>query len=305
MSHAHAPERAAWIGLVAVTIIWSFGWTTMKVATRYSGPFTFSAQRWVIGALVLFAWMLIQRKSLRPPPIVATILIGLTQTAAFQALEQWALMSGGAGRTALLAYTMPFWVVPLAWWWLRDPPGPRRLICTAVAALGFVCVVEPWKAMGAPHSIVLAVLGGLAWAIGAVLSKRVFMRHPEVTPLQLTTWQMAVGAVASVALALAAHERAVEWTGAYAGALFYNSVLSSSVGWAIWSLVVQRLPAHVAGLTSLVVPIGVVLLAWGLLGEVPSGAEWIGVALIAAALLGLNLWVRWGEAARNPARPPQ
>ncbi|TAN03335.1 MAG: EamA family transporter [Rhodanobacteraceae bacterium] len=303
MSRPRAQERAAWIGLVVVTVIWSFGWTTMKVATRYSGPFTFSAQRWVIGTLVLFAWMALRRQPLRPPPWIPTLLIGLTQTAAFQALEQWALMSGGAGRTALLAYTMPFWVVPLAWWWLRDPPGPRRLLCIAAAAVGFVCVVEPWKPLGAPESILLAVLGGLAWAVGAVLSKRVFMRHPEVTPLQLTTWQMLVGAIASVALAVSVHERAVEWTGAYVGALFYNSVLSSSVGWAIWSLVVQRLPAQVAGLTSLVVPIGVVLLAWGLLGEVPSGAEWFGVALIGAALLGLNVWVRWGEAAREPAQP--
>ncbi|HEU4856960.1 MAG TPA: DMT family transporter [Rhodanobacteraceae bacterium] len=296
-------ERAAWIGLVVVTVIWSFGWTTMKVATRYSGPFTFSAQRWVIGALVLFAWMALRRQPLRPPPWLPTILIGLTQTAAFQALEQWALMSGGAGRTALLAYTMPFWVVPLAWWWLRDPPGPRRLLCIAVAAIGFVCVVEPWKTLGAPQSIFLAVLGGLAWAVGAVLSKRVFMRHPEVTPLQLTAWQMLVGALASLALLALVHERAVDWTGAYVGALFYNSVLSSSIGWAVWSLVVQRLPAQVAGLTSLVVPIGVVLLAWGLLHEVPSGPEWIGIALIGVALLGLNFWVRWGEAARKPALP--
>jgi drug/metabolite transporter (DMT)-like permease len=300
-----ASTHAAWIGLVVVTLIWSFGWTTMKVSTHYSGPFTFSAQRWVIGTLVLFAWMALRRQSLRPPPWLPTVLIGLTQTAAFQALEQWALMSGGAGRTALLAYTMPFWVVPLAWWWLRDPPGPRRLVCVAVAAAGFVCVVEPWKPLGAPHSILFAVLGGLAWAIGAVLSKRVFTHHPEVTPLQLTAWQMLVGAIASVAVAFAVPERAVDWTGAYIGALFYNSVLSSSIGWAIWSVVVQRLSAQVAGMTSLVVPICVVLIAWALLGEVPSGPEWLGIFLIGIALIGLNLWVRWGEVARKPSRPPQ
>jgi drug/metabolite transporter (DMT)-like permease len=295
--------RAAWMGVGALVLIWSFGWTTMKVATRYSGPFTFSAQRWVLGAIVLFAWLALSRRSLRPTPWGPTILIGLTQTAAFQALEQWALMSGGAGKTALLAYTMPFWVVPLAWWWLKDTPGPRRLACIAVAALGFVFVVAPWHPMGSPESVVLAIAGGLAWAIGAVLSKWVFQRHPDVSPLRLTAWQMLVGAVASIALMLVAHERPVDWTPAYGGALFYNAVVSSSIGWAIWSFVVQRLPASEAGLTSLGVPIGVVLFAWGLFGEVPTGSEWIGIALISVALVGLNLWVRWRH--REDAEAPQ
>lgn len=302
MSDTHAPERAAWIGLVVVTVIWSFGWTTMKIATAYAGPFTFSAQRWIVATIVLFAWMALRRESLRPPPFGPTILIGLTQTMAFQALSQWALMSGGLGKVALLAYTMPFWVVPLAWWWLHDPPGPRRIACSAIAAAGFVCVVEPWQPLGAPLSIVLAIAGGLAWAIGAVLSKRMFQQHPEVGPLQLTAWQMLFGALGSVALMLVAREPPVHWAPAYAGALFYNSVMSSSIGWTIWSLVVQRLPANVAGLTSLAVPVGVVFLAWGLLGEQPSGPEWTGVLLICAALVGLNFWVRW----RAPKRtePP-
>ncbi|MGH8118856.1 MAG: DMT family transporter [Rhodanobacteraceae bacterium] len=288
---------------MVLTVIWSFGWMTMKVATRYAGPFTFSAERWIVATVVLFAWMALRRQSLRPPPWGPTILIGLTQTMSFQALSQLALMTGGAGKVALLAYTMPFWMVPLAWWWLRDPPGPRRLACSAIAAAGFVCVIEPWRPLGAPLGIALAIAGGLAWAIGAVLSKRVFQQHPEVGPLQLNAWQMLIGALGSSVLMLAIPGPATHWTFAYGGALFYNGVLSSAVGWTLWAFVVQRLPAHVAGLTSLAVPVLVVLLAWGLMGENPSGAEWIGVVLISVALLGLNLWVRWHHP--EPAAPPQ
>ncbi len=270
----------------------------MKIATHYSGPFTFSAQRWVVAVIVLFGWMALTGRLHRPPPWPATIVIGLMQTTAFQALEQLALMSGGAGRTALLAYTMPFWVVPLAWWWLHDVPGPRRLICIVTAATGFVFVIEPWQPLGSPASVLLAILGGLAWAIGTVLSKRMFQRHPQVTPLQLTAWQMLVGAVASVVLVLPMQERAVDWSLTYAGVLFYNGVLSSALGWVIWSTVVQRLPASIAGLTSLVVPIGVVLFAWGFLGEAPGSAEWIGIVLIGSGLAGLNFWARWREPGR-------
>lgn len=287
--------RSAWIGLGILVVIWSFGWTTMKIATLYSGPLAFSAQRWLVAVVVLFGWMAATGNLRHPPPLLPTITIGLAQTAAFQALEQLALMSGGAGRTALLAYTMPFWVVPLAWWWLDDKPGPRRLACIGVAAIGFVFVIEPWRSLGSPVSVVLAIAGGLAWAIGTVLSKRMFLRHPDVTPLQLTAWQMLAGAAASTLVACLAHERAIDWTLAYAGVLFYNGVLSSALGWMLWSLIVQRLPANVAGLTSLVVPIGVVLLAWALLDETPTGSEWAGIALIGIGLAGLNFWVRWRE----------
>jgi drug/metabolite transporter (DMT)-like permease len=260
----------------------------MKVAMRDSGPFTFSALRYVIGTLVLFALLALRRNALNPTPWLPTILIGLAQTTAFQALAQWALVSGGAGKTALLAYTMPFWVVPLAWWWLHEKPGPRRWFCIAIAAAGFICVVEPWHPLGAPHSIVLAVLAGLAWAVATVLSKRLFQRHPDVTPLRLTAWQMLVGTIGLVVLMLLSHERPVAWTGTYVAALLYNGLLSSGVCWVLWALIVQRLSANVAGLTSLAVPVAGVLFAWSLLHERPSGPEWIGIVLIGTALLVLN-----------------
>jgi drug/metabolite transporter (DMT)-like permease len=280
--------RAAWFGLLILTIIWSLNWSVMKVATRYSGPFTFSAQRYVIGTLVLFGLLILRRANLKPPPWLPTLAIGLTQTTGFQALAQWALVSGGAGKTALLAYSMPFWVVPLAWWWLHERPGLQRWGCIALAAAGFICVVEPWHAIGAPQAVVLAILAGLAWAIATVLAKRVFQRHPEVKPLQLAAWQMLAGTLGLVILALAAHERAVAWNGEYVAALLYNGVLSSSVCWVLWTLIVQRLPANVAGLTSLAIPVAGVLFAWGLLDERPSTTEAAGIVLIAAALLALN-----------------
>jgi drug/metabolite transporter (DMT)-like permease len=288
MPNRHAPERAAWIGLAILTIVWSLNWTVMKVATRYSGPFTFSAQRYVIGTVVLFALLALRRNSLKPTPWLPTILIGLTQTMAFQALAQWALVSGGAGKTALLAYTMPFWVVPLAWWWVHEKPGFTRWLCIVIAAAGFVCVVEPWKPLGAPDSIALALLAGVAWAVATVLSKRLFQQHPDVSPLRLTAWQMLVGTIGLVIVALVMPQRPVDWTGTYIAALLYNGLLSSGVCWVLWALVVQRLSANVAGLTSLAVPVAGVLFAWGLLDERPSQAEWIGVVLIGIALFALQ-----------------
>lgn len=282
-------QRHVWLALGVVAILWSLNWSVMKIANNYSGVFTFSAQRYALGTVTLFMALMLRGQASASVPWRPTIVIGLTQTAGFQALAQLALVQGGAGKVALLAYTMPFWVVPLAWWWLHERPGPLRWACTAVAALGFLCVVSPWERVGQPRSIEFAVGAGLSWGIATVVSKRLFQQYPDVTPLQLTAWQMLVGTLVLVILALAVPERSVDWTPGYILALLYNGVLSSGLCWMLWALIVRRLPASVSGMTSLTVPIAGVLFAWALLRERPSGAEWIGMALIGAALLALNL----------------
>lgn len=281
-------RRSALLVLLLPILIWSYNWIVMKQVLAYVGPFDFSALRFGIGVLVLFALMIARGESLQPPPLAQTALIGLMQTAGFQALVQYALVEGGAGRTALLAYTMPFWVVLLAWWLLADRPGRRQWLSLGIAALGLVLVLEPWRGLGAVGNAALAIGGGLCWAIGTVLTKRMFQRG-GVSALSLTTWQMAFGAVALGVLALFVHDRPIEWSNYLIGALAYNAVLASGAAWLLWSWVVEKLPANVAGLSSLAVPIAGIALAWALLGERPSPTEGIGIVLIAAALVIVNL----------------
>lgn len=288
MSLPDDARRGALFALLLPILIWSYNWVVMKQVLAWIGPFDFSALRFALGALVLFALMLARGRSLKPPPLGQTILIGLAQTAGFQALVQWALVDGGAGRTALLAYTMPFWVVLLAWWLLSDRPGPRQWASVALAATGLLFVLEPWQGVGGARSAALAIGGGLCWALGTVLTKRLFQRG-GIDALSLTTWQMAFGALALSILALATHEHPIQWSGSLWAALAYNAVLASGAAWLLWSWVVERLPANVVGLSSLAVPIVGIVLAWLLLGEQPSAMEGVGIALIAAALIVVNL----------------
>jgi drug/metabolite transporter (DMT)-like permease len=285
------PDRArrnALLLLVLLSLVWSYNWIVMKQVLRYSGPFEFAAWRYALGTLVLFVALRWRGLSLRPPPWGPVAAIGLAQTFAFQALVQLALVEGGAGKTALLAYTMPFWAVLLAWLVLRERPSRVQWASLAIALLGLALVIEPWRGIGALGSALLAIAGGLAWAIGMVASKRAFQRG-GVSALSLTAWQMLAGTVGLVLLAAWVPERPIAWTPPFLLALAYNAVLASGLAWLVWSYVVERLPTSVAGLSSLVVPILGVLFAWGVLGEVPSLAETAGMALLAAALLVVAL----------------
>ena len=163
MTSSAAPRRPALIALVVLSLIWSYNWIVMKQALAYAGPITFSAWRYGLGCIVLFALLAARRESLRPPPLLPTVCIGLAQTTGFQLLVQAALLAGGAGRTALLAYTMPFWVVLLGWLAFGERPT-RQLWCgLAVAAAGLLLVLEPWRPAGNAASTTMALAGGFAY----------------------------------------------------------------------------------------------------------------------------------------------
>ena len=278
-----SPHRNALLVLALLSFIWSYNWIVMKQVLQWSGPFEFAAWRGVLGALVLFALLVARRGSLKPPPLIPLLWVGAAQTFAFQALVQWALVDGGAGKTALLAYTMPFWMVGVAWVLLRDPPSRLQSIAVGIAFAGLALVLEPWEGLGQVESSLLAIGGGLCWAIGTVLSKRMFQRG-EATVLSLSAWQMAVGALGLVLVAWFVDEPPVQWTGGFIASLAYNAVLASGVAWVMWSYIVDKLPMTVSGLSSLVIPIMGVLFAWAVLGESPSLAEWAGIALVGVAL---------------------
>jgi len=286
MNRPSSPRSALW-ALTTMVLIWAYSWIVMKQVLRYAGPFDFAAMRYLGGAAVLFTLILVRGEPLKPPPLELTIPVALCQTTGFQALTQWALVDGGAGRVSLLAYTMPFWVVLLAWLFLSERPSSRQWLGLALAAAGLVCVIEPWRGLGNMHSALLAVGGGAAWGMGTVLSKRMFQRHAP-SPLAFTAWQMLLGALGLGVIALLVPSRPIDWAPAFIAGLAYSVLLASSVAWLLWLLVIRRLPATVAGLSSLAVPVVAVLMAWAILHERPDAMEGVGIALIICGLLAVS-----------------
>ena len=287
MPSSSSSSRGALLALGVTVLIWAYSWVVMKQAMAYAGPLDFAALRYLLGAGVLFVALLLSGKSLRPPPLLPTTLIGLFQTAAFQGLEQWALIGGGAGHVALLAYTMPFWAVLLAWWLLGDRPTVRHWLGLTLAAVGLLCIIEPWHTMGSLLSTALAIAGGATWAAGTVLSKRMFQHHsPEL--LNLTAWQMLIGALVLGMVALAVPQRTMVWNWPFIAALTYSVVLASSLAWWLWTIVLQRLSTTVASVSSLGVPVTSVLLAWLILSERPSAMELFGILLVLLGLVAIS-----------------
>ena len=270
------------LSLVLLGPIWGYGWVATKVSLDYSDALTFAALRVTLSAALLFAVMIVLRKPLRPPPLAWTMLIGLFQTTFFVGFVITALHDAGAGKVSVLTYTMPFWLLLLAWAFLGERLRGAQWLAVALALAGLVLVVRPW-AFSDALSGVLTVLGGFSWALSALLVKLMQRRH-TVDVLSLTTWQMAFGSVPLVIAAVLTYSGGPEWTFTFWWGLVYTVVLANAVAWFLWLYALHALPAGAAGLGTLSIPVVGVVAAWLQLGEVPTLVEGIGMALIIAAL---------------------
>ncbi len=277
-----AAPRLGVLALAILALVWGYNWVVMKIGLRYSQPFTFAALRTFLGALVLFALLATMRRPMRPKAIGMTCAIGLLQTTGFVGLIMWALSGGGAARTSVLAYTMPFWLLLMAWVVLGERLGRLQWVAVGLAFAGLLLVLSPWRLNGLSSSL-LAVGAGFLWAASAVVAK-ILQKRRRVDLLSLTAWQMLLGSVPLVVIALATASGPPVWSASFVWALAYNVLLANALAWFLWLYALRVLSAGSAGLGTLAIPVVGVAAAWIQLGERPSPAETLGMALIVGAL---------------------
>lgn len=268
-----------------MVVIWGYSWVVMKIALRHSHPFDFSALRVGFAAALLFVLAWLRGRGglggLALPRYRMAVLLGLVQVALFVALSQLALLHAGPGKTAVLVFTMPFWMILFAHVLLHERIRGSQWLAVALALAGLTLIVAPWELSSLAGSL-LAVAAGAAWGLGAVLSKK--WPIAAVDPLLFTAWQLLVGFAALSVLALAHSHEPVRWNLEFVAALVFCAAVATAVGWWLWTYVLARTPAGIAGLNSLGIPVIAVLSSAVQLGERPPPLELAGMVAIGAAL---------------------
>ena len=125
--------------LFFVILIWAVAWPVSKLGLLDMPPIWYTALRLAIGFVTMFAILLFQKKIKFPTrkdlPLILSI--GLLQMACFLILINGGLMFVDAGRSAILVYSTPFLVTPIAVMFFdenlslwRRPPGSRTFRST-------------------------------------------------------------------------------------------------------------------------------------------------------------------------------
>lgn len=279
----------AFAALFILTLIWGYNWVVMKLAVQYASPFQFAALRTFLGSMILFMLMFFTKRPLAMKEFPTMLTLGLLQTCGFTGLLIWALVEGGAGKTAVLTYTMPFWVMLFAWPLLGEKVQGWQWLAVVFALFGMVLIFDPLHIKSDGFSMFLALCSGISWAIAAIISKKLHQRAPHLDLLNLTAWPMLLGSIPIIAIALFLPAPPIQWTSTFIFTVLFNVILSGCVAWVLWLYALQRLQAGVASMASMLAPVIGVLSAWLQLNEVPNTYELIGMLLIALSLVIISI----------------
>ena len=282
------PSSLAWLALLVSGVLYGYNWVVMKSALRYESPAAFAASRVLGGAVFLFLLVLLFRRPLKPANWPLTILVGLFGMTGAIGLAVWALANGGAGKTSVLVYSMPVWLLIMSWFILGERMRGTQWLSVAVALIGLVFVISPWKSEGSAIGNVLGVAAGVCSAASAIAAKLLF-RGRRVDLLSLTAWQMLFGAIPLVVIALltSSPRSLLSSSPWYVASLLYNIILVCAVSLLLWFYALRHLSAGTAGLGRLTAPVVGVLASWIQLGERPDRYEAVGILLIIAGLCAL------------------
>ncbi|MCX5828509.1 MAG: DMT family transporter [Deltaproteobacteria bacterium] len=275
--------KPAIFAMIALSGIWGYNWVVMKECLRYASPFDFAALRTFIGAVSLFTILLLQRKSLIPKEIFMTILLGLLSTTGCIGLVTLALFYGGVGKTAILVYTMPFWVLVLAWPLLSEYLAGVQWIAVILAFSGLMVILEPWNLQSGMLGNTLAVLSGIAWAGSAIMTKIMWKKF-TFDLISLTAWQMLFGCIPLIVIAMIVPSPPVQWTSHFIVGLAFSSIVSQALALILWFFILKALSAGMASMGTLATPIIGMIAAAIQLGERPTFAEGMGMILIITGL---------------------
>jgi len=277
-------------GLVLLAAIWGVNFSVIKVVLQELDPLAVNALRFPLAAAALL--LLVHR---RPGPVWPTrddlpriMLLAVLGNVGYQLCFIFAIDWTLAGNASLLLSTTPVWTVILSA--LAGHEKPTRWVGVGVLGtmVGMTLVV-----LGGGDAVsfgsqtlrgdLLMVLASILWSIYTVGGRRPVKRYG---PIRMTAWTLWLGTPFLVLLglpSLRATELAEVSLGTWLG-VAYAGFLSIGLAYLLWHRGVQRIGNNRTAVYSNLVPVAALFTAWLWLGEVPTGVQMLGGAVILGGL---------------------
>lgn len=310
MSAEGAPQRtglASSLALVTVLgLTWGCNWPVLKVGVTALAPLTFRTATLPFAALGLLAIAKLSGERAGIPRAWWTRVAALAfcNITLWNVLIVFGVQQIPAGRSAIIAYTLPIWSVLFSLWLLHEPLSGRKIAGLALGMAGLAVLLgeEAINVRRAPVGTLLILGAALAWGLGTVLIRR---WSPPLPHAALTGWMMLLGWI-PVALAAPVLDPGLRSLSAMSGgawfAVLYNIFLSGAIANWVWFRMARTMPVAVSSLSSLLVPVIGVFSGMLFLGERPGASEFVALALVLASVASVMWPARGARTATTPAR---
>jgi len=278
-------------------LLWSTAFVGIKIGLRYSPPFSFAGQRFMLAGLLLvpFWWrqasFAVVRENL---PLI--LKVSFFQTFLLYGLFYLGITMVSGALAAIIIGTAPLITAVLAHFCMENEAmtGPKLLsLLLGVAGVALISLSrEPWaspEGLRAVGGIVLLLLSTIASGFGNVLVARDKVR---IDPVLLNSLQIFLGGFVLflVSLPLEGLPR-FPLPLPYYGALFWLALLSAAA-FSLWFVLLKDPAVSVSRLNlwKFIIPVGGAFLSWTLLpDESPSPAPVFGMIMIAVAIVAYSL----------------
>jgi drug/metabolite transporter (DMT)-like permease len=289
--------------LLTVVLAWGLVWPVNKVLLESLSPLWLMAVRSAIATVALFA-IAAARGRLAPPsradlPVVLSIT--LLHMIGFGVFAAWGLQRVPTGRSVVLAYTTPLWVVPGAALFLGERLTPRRLTGVVIGMLGLLVLFNPlafdWTSGAAVLGNGAILLAALLWA-ASILHIRA--HRWRSTPFDLVPWEMLLATVILTPVAFAVSPPpAAEWSGRVFWLLLYAGIPGTAIAYWATAAASRALPAVTTSLALLATPVLSTIIATLWLGEPVTLSLVMAIVLILGGV-ALGTTGERTEGARGP-----
>jgi drug/metabolite transporter (DMT)-like permease len=272
--------------LALLTLVWGTNWPMFKIALTELPVLTFRSITMLTAFAVLTAILMVRGESFAVPKgkWPALIAASAMNILVWNIATSLAVLYIPSGHASVLAYTMPLWVALLGFAVFGQRLTGRLFAAILIGAVAVVALMLPnfRSYETAPAGLFWGLFAGFCWAIGTFIVKRT--AWPGMG-LSLTFWQIVISLPPILVGALAIDGIPDHWPSA--GALIatiYTGAIPMALGTATWFALVKLLPAQIAALSSIAIPIVAIVSGVLLLHEPLSPLQMVAIASTVVAL---------------------
>jgi drug/metabolite transporter (DMT)-like permease len=276
---------------LAFALIWSSAFSSARIIVAAAPPIASLALRFAISGVVgvILARMFHQNWNLSRAQWRSVIIFGICQNALYLGLNFVAMQWIEASLAAIIASSMPL-IVAAANWVIFREKLPVMGVIGLMAGFGGVALIMAQRLGGGvdPLGVTLCLIGAAALAV-ATLTVRGASSAGSGGVLMIVGLQMLVGSVVLLPFALMFETWEVQWSWQLLAAFTYTVFAPGLLATWIWFLLVQRIGATRGATFHFLNPFFGVAIAAAILGERLGWIDILGVTIIAAGILAVQL----------------
>jgi drug/metabolite transporter (DMT)-like permease len=282
--------------LGALTLFWGLNWPGMKIILSELTVWWFRGVCLIIGGCLLLTVSALSgnRWKLRRNEIRPVLFCGSFAVLGWMVCSAYGVSLMPAGRASIVAFTMPLWATIIAFFVLGEQITASKVTGLMLGLVGLGALIGPDLLIlqRAPIGALFMLMAALSWAFGTILIKKTVW---EITPLSNIAWQLLFSSVPVTLVAVITEPvpDVSNLSSTVIFALIYLLIFPMSFcQWAYFKTV-TLLPASIAAIGTMMVPVVGVYSSYLVLGEPIEITDLIALASITSALVLVLLVPAW------------